>query len=44
MILFKNCNVYAPEFLGAKDVLTAGTRIIAIADHIGTIEGVDESD
>jgi len=27
MILFKRCQVYAPEFLGEKDVLIAGGKI-----------------
>ena len=34
MILFKNCQVYAPDFLGKKDVLLAGTKIVAIEDSI----------
>ena len=34
MILFKNCKVYAPRFLGKKDVLVAGTKIIAIVDSV----------
>ncbi|MDD3877951.1 MAG: beta-aspartyl-peptidase [Bacteroidales bacterium] len=34
MILFKNCNVYAPQHLGKKDVLLAGTKIVAIEDSI----------
>jgi beta-aspartyl-dipeptidase (metallo-type) len=34
MILFKNCEVYSPDYLGKKDVLLAGTKIIAIEDEI----------
>ncbi|MBM3405191.1 MAG: beta-aspartyl-peptidase [Bacteroidetes bacterium] len=34
MILIKGCEVYAPECLGVKDVLIAGTRIVAIGDNI----------
>ena len=34
MILFKGCRVYAPEFLGEKDVLVAGGRIEALADRL----------
>jgi beta-aspartyl-dipeptidase (metallo-type) len=34
MILFKDCDVYAPEHLGKKDVLTAASKIIAIEDKI----------
>jgi beta-aspartyl-dipeptidase (metallo-type) len=38
MILFKKCDVYAPEQLGRKDVLIAGSRIIAIEDEINIAE------
>ncbi len=41
MILFKNCEVYAPHYLGKKDILTAGTRIQGIAGYISGPEGVD---
>ncbi len=41
MILFKECQVYAPEPLGKKDVLIAGNKIIAIADHITPSGGVE---
>ena len=34
MILFKNCQVYTPDFVGKKDVLLAGTKIVAIEDSI----------
>jgi len=34
MILFKECEVYAPGKLGKKDVLLAGSKIIAIQDKI----------
>lgn len=34
MILIKNVNVYAPEFLGKKDVLVAGEKIIQIDEEI----------
>ena len=34
MILFKECEVYAPEKLGKKDVLLAGGKIIAFEDKI----------
>ena len=34
MILFKECEVYAPEKLGKKDVLLADSKIIAIRDKI----------
>ena len=34
MILFKNCQVYSPEYIGKKDVLIAGTKVVAIQDNI----------
>ena len=34
MILFKECEVYAPEKLGKKDVLLAGQKIIAVQNKI----------
>ncbi len=34
MILFKGCRIYAPEFLGEKDVLVAGGRIAAVGEGL----------
>lgn len=34
MIIFKECEIFAPEYIGKKDVLIAGGRIIAIQDKI----------
>ena len=34
MLLVKNAKVYAPEYLGVKDILIAGGRIERIADHL----------
>ena len=34
MILIKNGNVYSPKFIGKKDILIAGLKIIAIEDSI----------
>ena len=34
MILIKNAQVYAPEKLGNKDILTGGGKILAIEDNI----------
>ncbi len=34
MIIFKECEVFAPEYLGKKDVLIAGGKIIAIDEKI----------
>lgn len=41
MILFKKCEVYAPDFLGRKDILTGGGRILQIADDIAKPAGSD---
>lgn len=41
MILFKRCQVYAPEFLGEKDVLVAGGKIVALAAKIQPPVGGD---
>ena len=34
MILLKNADVYAPKYLGKKDVLVEGTKIRKISDNI----------
>jgi len=34
MYLFKNCEVYAPGYLGKKDVLVGGQKILAIEDRL----------
>jgi len=41
MILFKECSLYAPKFLGTKDILIGGLSILAIADQITPPTGVD---
>ncbi len=41
MILFRNCEVYAPEPLGKLDVLAAGTRIVAMGTRIDPPSGWD---
>lgn len=41
MMLFKGCRVYAPEFLGEKDVLVAGGKIAALGDHIQPATGCE---
>ncbi|MBU0487105.1 MAG: beta-aspartyl-peptidase [Bacteroidetes bacterium] len=41
MILFKNCDVYSPEYLGKKDVLIAGSKIISVGEQISPIAGTD---
>ena len=34
LTLLKNCDVYAPEHLGMKDILVAGGRLALIADKL----------
>jgi len=41
MILFKKCQVYAPELLGEKDVFIAGGKIAAIGDDIPEPAGME---
>jgi beta-aspartyl-dipeptidase (metallo-type) len=40
LTLFKNAQVYAPQYLGKKDLLTGGSSILAIADHIDPPAGI----
>ncbi len=40
MILLKGCEVFSPEPLGRRDVLVAGTRVVAIAEQIPEPAGV----
>jgi len=39
--LFKNVNVYSPDFLGTKDVLISGAKIFKIADDLSTFSMPD---
>lgn len=39
MILLKKIKVYAPEYLGEKDVLTGGGRVLRIADELDMPDG-----
>lgn len=41
MLLIKNANVYAPEPLGKRDILTGGNSILAIADKIEMPTGLE---
>jgi beta-aspartyl-dipeptidase (metallo-type) len=41
LTLFKNAQIYAPQYLGAKDLLTGGKCILALADHIELPAGAD---
>ena len=37
MLLIKNAEVYAPKYLGKKDVLICGGKIEKIQDEIGPL-------
>jgi beta-aspartyl-dipeptidase (metallo-type) len=39
MILFKECDVYAPEHIGRRDVLVGGGRVVAIGEKIPEPKG-----
>lgn len=41
MIIFKECDIFAPEPLGKKDILVAGGKIIAIDDKISKPAKID---
>ena len=43
MLLVKNAEVYAPEYLGKKDVLICGRRIEQIQDTIGALPVISMS-
>jgi beta-aspartyl-dipeptidase (metallo-type) len=40
MILIKNCEVFSPEYLGKKDVLTGGKEILAVEENISLPKGL----
>lgn len=40
MKLFKNCELYTPNYIGKKDVLVAASKIIAIDENISVPEGI----
>ncbi len=44
MIVIKNAEVYAPEYLGKKDILTEGEKIIRIADHIDEYDDIEDAE
>ena len=44
MLLIKGADVYAPEYIGKKDVLAAGGKIEKIADQIPEYEGCEVID
>jgi beta-aspartyl-dipeptidase (metallo-type) len=41
MILIQQCDVYAPEAAGRRDVLVAGGRVVAMAERIPVPDGLD---
>ena len=41
MYLFKNCEIYAPDYHGKKDVLVGGHKILAIEDQLEVPAGWD---
>lgn len=41
MKLFKSCEVYTPDFIGKKDILTGGGKILAITDKIDKPSGFE---
>ena len=41
IILLKDCEVHSPEPLGRKDILVAGTRVVAIGENIRPPDGTD---
>ena len=40
--VLKNAFVYAPAYLGQKDVLVIGDKIARIAEHINEYDGLPE--
>ncbi len=40
MLLLKNCELYAPEYRGIKDVLLAGKKIVAIEERLSLPHGI----
>ena len=41
LTLFKNAQIYSPQYLGNKDLLVGGKSILAMADHVDPPTGVD---
>lgn len=39
--LFKNADVYTPDYIGRKDILVGGGKILAIADNLESPTGVE---
>ena len=43
LILFRNAQVYSPDHLGKKDILTGGRTILSIKDHLEPPPGTEVS-
>lgn len=41
MYIFKNCEIYTPDYLGKKDLLVGGQQILAVENRLKTPEGWD---
>ncbi|PLX12479.1 MAG: beta-aspartyl-peptidase [Marinilabiliales bacterium] len=41
LTLFKNCEVYTPDFIGVKDVLVGGGKVLSIKDEIKKPSSLD---
>lgn len=41
LTLFKNANIYTPDFIGVKDVLTGGKTILAIKENISVPDDLE---
>jgi beta-aspartyl-dipeptidase (metallo-type) len=41
MLLIKNATVYSPGYLGSKDILIGGNKILEISEKIETFKGVE---
>ncbi|HOU98911.1 MAG TPA: beta-aspartyl-peptidase [Bacteroidales bacterium] len=39
--LFKNADVYTPDYIGRKDILVGGGKILAIADQLESPNGIE---
>lgn len=41
IILIKNCNLYTPAWSGKKDVVVAGTKVVAIGENLQIPHGIE---
>ena len=42
MLVIRNAEVYAPKYLGKKDILVAAGKILRMEDELPTYEGFEE--